>query len=258
MRRLILEEPVTRPARWSSRLALFAAAATGIAVLLVRGQRVEPNTGLVAVAAGLLLALAALGLAVLAFVRIWQEGRRGLGSAIRGAVLGLAILAYPGWLAGQALILPPLPDLSTDTDNPPAFSRSRAALDARGGRMPPEPDEGTRVLQRASYPDLGPLLLEETPEEAFEFARKAALARGFEIVETVRPGGRVGIGRIEAVARTLVLRLPADLTVRIRPRASGTRIDVRCAARAGRDFGELAGRIRAYLDEITGLAGGGR
>ena len=79
--------------------------------------------------------------------------------------------------------------------------------------------------------------------------------RKWQIVEAIRPGGRVGNGRIEAVARGRLLNLPADITVRVRPRADGARIDVRSASRVGgRDFGDNADRIRAYLDEVANLA----
>ena len=52
-----------------------------------------------------------------------------------------------------------------------------------------------------------------------------------------------------------ILNLPDDVTVRIRPRADGARIDVRSASRlGGRDFGSNADRIRAYLDDVANLA----
>jgi uncharacterized protein (DUF1499 family) len=71
----------------------------------------------------------------------------------------------------------------------------------------------------------------------------------------VPPGGRVGLGRLEAIDRTFLLRLPDDITVRIRGRADGSRIDVRSASRLGtHDLGQNARRIRAYLEEVSNLA----
>ena len=254
MRRLILEEPVTRAALWCSRVALFALVATVIAAALVRTERVEPAPGLAALAATLGLAVVALGLAFAAFVRIWMAGSRGLGLAVRGLLVALLTLAYPLFLAARALTLPALTDVSTDVDNPPAFSRSRAALEARG-RVPPDPTPETRARQRAAYARIAPLTLDLPPDEAFEVARRAAVNRGWQVIEAVKPGGRVGIGRIEAVARGPVLRLPDDVTVRLRPIADGARIDVRSASRIGpHDLGQNADRIRAYYDEVSRLA----
>jgi uncharacterized protein (DUF1499 family) len=255
MRRLIIEEPISRPARWSPTVASFALAVTVFAVLLIRTGRVDYAAGFAALGAGLALALVAIGLAMLGFIRIWQEGRRGLGSAVKGMLLAMLILAYPAWFAVKAMTLPPINDITTDTENPPAFSRSHAALEARGGRIPPEVPPAVREAQREAYVQIAPLTLDVGPEEAFELVRKAATKRGWQIIEEVKPGGRVGLGRLEAVDRTFLLRLPDDITVRLRPRADGTRIDIRSASRMGtHDLGANARRIRSFLEEVSNLA----
>jgi uncharacterized protein (DUF1499 family) len=255
MRRLILEEPVSRPAKWSPVVAWYALVVTIMAVLLVRSGRVDYPAGFAALGAGFALAGLAIALAVLGFVRIWQEGRRGLGSAVQGVFIAAAVLAYPGWFAVQAVLLPPLNDVTTDIDNPPSFSRSRAVLEARGGRVPPDVPPQARAAQREAYAQIAPLTLDLPPDEAFEIVRKAAQNRGWQVVEAVKPGGRIGLGRVEAVDRTFLLRLPDDVTVRIRPRADGTRIDVRSASRMGNhDLGANAARIRAFLEEVSALA----
>jgi uncharacterized protein (DUF1499 family) len=255
MRRLIIEEPYSRPAKWSPRVAWFALAVTLIAVALIRFNQVDYSSGFVALGIGLFLAMTAILLAVLGFVRIWQEGRRGLGDGVKGLLLGAIILAYPSWFALQAVLLPPINDITTDTENPPAFSLSRAALEARGGRVPPDMPPEVREAQRDAYAQIAPLTLDVGADEAFELVRKAAANRGWQIVEAVKPGGRVGTGRLEAVDRTFLLRLPDDVTVRIRPRVDGARIDVRSASRMGNhDFGANARRIRAFLEELSNLA----
>lgn len=255
MRRLIAEEPVSRPAVWSPRVAWFALAVTLIAVVTLRFQLVEAGPGLASLGAGLALALLAIALALLAFARIWSEGRRGLGRALKGVFLALLVLGWPGFYAARALTLPPLNDVSTDLEDPPAFARSRTALAARGGRAPAEVGPEARAGQAKAYPDLSPLILEIPADQAFELARRAAEARGWQVVDAVRPGGRMGVGHIEAVDRTFLLRLADDVTVRVRPRADGARIDVRSASRIGtHDLGRNAQRIRRYLEEVSTLA----
>jgi uncharacterized protein (DUF1499 family) len=236
-------------------VASLAAAVTVMAVLLIRFQRVDYPAGFAALGAGLLLAVGAVMLSGIAFLRIWQEGRRGLGSAVKGLAVALAVLAYPSWFAVKAVTLPKINDISTDTDNPPAFSRSRIVLEIRGGRVPPDVPAEVREAQREAYQQVAPLTLDLPPEDAFDLVRKAAQNRGWQIIEAVKPGGRVGLGRIDAVDRTFLLRLPDDITVRIRPRADGTRIDVRSASRLGsHDLGANAARIRAFLEELSNLA----
>ncbi|HEX8416420.1 MAG TPA: DUF1499 domain-containing protein [Methylobacterium sp.] len=228
---------------------------TLFALLLVRDPRAEAGPALAALAAGPLLALIAFLFALFAFVRVWREGARGLGAALAGFFVASLVLAYPAFAGLRGLRLPALTDVTTDIENPPAFSRSRAAFAARDGRYPPDPGPAARAEQRAAYPQVAPLTLDIDANEAFELARKAAVNRRWQIVEAIRPGGRVGNGRIEAVTRGLVLNLADDVSVRVHPRADGARIDVRSASRLGtRDFGANADRIRAYLDEVANLA----
>lgn len=249
-RRLVFEEPVSRAALWSRRLAWFSLAVLLLALLVFRTG--EPSLeGLAPVAAAYVVVLLALALALLAFARIWQSGHRGVGMAAGAFLLCALMLAPAGYLGFRLLTLPALADVSTDIDDPPAFSRSRVALDARIGRVPPDVAPDRRRQQRQAYPKAVPIILEVPAETAFEIARKAAVARGWQVLETSRPGGRSGVGRIEAIARARILRTAEDITIRIRPRADGSRIDIRSASRLGsHDLGINATRIAAFAEEV--------
>jgi hypothetical protein len=249
-RRLVFEEPVSRAAIWSRRLAWFSLAVLLLSLLLVRLG--EPSIeGLAPIAAAYVFVLAAFGLAILAFIRIWQMGHRGVGIATAALLLLLIPLVPAGYVGLRLLTRPALADVSTDIDDPPAFSRSQAALTARSGRVPPDVPAERRRLQRQAYPKAVPILLEEPAEAAFDLARRAAIALGWQVLESARPGGRSGAGRIEAVARGRILRFSEDITIRIRPRVDGSRIDIRSASRLGsHDLGINAQRIAAFADEI--------
>lgn len=252
MRRFILEEPIAWSATWSRRVALFAAAVMGIAVWLIRSERVDGDASLALLGAACVLALATLVLAVLGFAAVWQHGQRGTARAVLALLVALGLLAGPAMALGRALLLPPLADISTDLADPPAFSRSRAVTQARDGYMPPEIAAADKELQRLHYPQVVPIYVDAEPVEAFEIVRKAVLARGLDIVETVRPGGRTGIGRIEAVEHSLVLRRPDDVTIRLKGRGEGTRVDIRAASRRpGHDLGANAALIQRLAEEIA-------
>jgi hypothetical protein len=254
MRRLVVELPPSSAALWSRRVAAFALAVVAIAVALSRFAQVEPPAALSVLAAGLVLAIAALVLATFAFAIIWDDGRPGFGAAVTGVVLALLLLAGPLFFAVQAVRLPRLNDITTDTSDLPEFSRSRKALAARGFRTPEPPPQAARVRQQLAYPGIASVTVDDGPAEAFAMALKAASQRGWEIVEAIPPGGRVGSGRIDAVDRTLLMRFPDDVTVRVRPVADGTRIDVRSASRWGtHDFGTNARRVQGYLDALEAL-----
>lgn len=255
MRRLVVELPPSRAALWSGRLALFAASVLAIAVLLSRLDRIDLPAALTVLGAGMVLALAAVALAVSAFLVIWADGRPGFTGALGGLLLAAVLMAWPCLLAVQAMRLPQLADVSTDVVDPPAFSRSRKALEARAGTTPAEVPAATRQAQLAAYPAVAPILLEFSPQETFALALKAAQQRGWQILEASPPGGRTGLGRIEAIDRSLIMRFPSDVTVRVRPLATGARIDVRSASRHwAHDFGDNARRILGYSQAVLDLA----
>ena len=71
------------------------------------------------------------------------------------------------------------------------------------------------------------------------------------IVDRTPPGGRFGIGHIDAVHRTGLLRLPVDVTVRLRIHAEGTTVDVRSIPRYRLfDIGTGPGTIERFLNAI--------
>jgi hypothetical protein len=250
MRRLVLEQPLSRAAVWSVRLGLFALVVTLYGVAVVRsGQQEAP--GLAALGSGFVLALLALGTAVAGGAIIWNRGSKGAGRVAAAALLGAAILLAPAYGLQQYLRLPALTDISTDIDDPPAFSRSRLAMAARAGHVPRELTREQRRPQREAYQRLTPIVTDLSAEDAFEVAVRASRNLGWEIIEGAAPGGRSSIGRIDAIARTRILRLTADVTVRVRPRVDGSRIDVRSASRlGGHDLGDNAQRIRAFVAEV--------
>lgn len=253
MRRLILEEPVCATAIWSRRLALFAVALCVVAVGLVRGGAFELPASMSVFAFAILSACAAVLVAGAAAATIWRTGQRGMGIATIGLLLAALVLAWPAFLVVKAASLPMINDISTDINDPPYFSRSAKALAARNGHSPGEIGAEQRRAQARAYPDVQPITLDLEADEAFQLVLKAAAALGWQIVDQVAPGGRRGDGdgRIDAVQRTLVMRFPDDLAIRVRPLVGQTRIDVRSVSRYGRhDFGVNAKRIETFAREM--------
>ena len=251
MRRLIIEEPKSAAALWSWRLALFALAVAAIGIGIARAAPAEILSGLSVLAAAFLVACASLLFAATGAVIIWRTGRGGFAAVVGAVVVSGLFLAYPAWLAVQSVRLPLMNDISTDLTDPPAFSRSSAALAARGPRTPSDTPETARDDQRRAYPNVQPIILDLEADEAYRLVLQAATARGWRIIDQTRPGGRSGVGRIDAVDRSLILGFPEDVTIRVRPLAGQTRIDIRSASRYGRhDFGTNAARIARFAQEL--------
>jgi len=254
MRRLIIEEPYAETALWSRRLSFFAIAVAIIGVLAARGG-LDPTEVYAILGSSFAIACIAILCAGAAVAVIWQTGRKGAGVLLVGLLAAALLLAYPGYLAVQAIRLPVLNDISTDLDDPPAFSRSRAALTARDNQMPDSSSVDERHLQKQAYPNVQPILLDLDADETYKAVLKVAAARKWKIIDQTPPGGRSGLGHVDVVARGLVLGLPDDITIRIAPQAGQTRVDVRAVSRIGRhDFGENARRIQKFTDALEAEA----
>jgi uncharacterized protein (DUF1499 family) len=256
MRRLPPEPvPILAPAsRWFARSALGLCL---IAVIGVRFGGVPHVNGLQLMGGGIFAAVLALVAAGGALTAIWRTGAAGTALTARAVALALVVLALPAYFAVQAVRLPILNDITTDPEEAPSFGRSRAALDARRNHVPAEYDRQNALQQAESYPDLRTIVIEQNPDETMALVRRAATAVGWTIVDAVNPAGRTSAGRVEAIATSRIFRFPDDITIRIRPGAGDTRVDVRSVSRYGRhDFGVNAARIRAFTTELDNLAAG--
>ncbi len=254
MRRIIIEEPYSDSALWSRRLALFAAAVVGMGLLLARAG-LDPTAVLAVIGSAIIIACLAMLCAGAATVAIWRTGRKGVGLLITGSLLAALLLAYPAYLAVQAVRLPVLNDVSTDLDDPPAFSLSSKAMAARNWIVPASVPAAMRELQAKAYPDVQPIYLDLDGDEAFKVVLQAAAARHWKIIEATPPGGRLGLGHVDAIAHGMVFGFPDDIAIRVTPLAGETRVDVRSVSRIGRhDFGANARRIEAFADELNAEA----
>ncbi|MGH7231340.1 MAG: DUF1499 domain-containing protein [Nitrospiraceae bacterium] len=172
--------------------------------------------------------------------------RRRLLPALIGLALGLIVAGLPWQLKQTAQRVPPIHDITTDTENPPAFV---AVLPLRKEASNSADYGGPEIAaqQRAAYADVRPLILNVSPEEAFNKALEAARALGWDIVDT-----NPAQGRIEATDTTFWFGFKDDIVVRVEPADQGSRIDARSVSRVGKsDIGTNAKRIRAYIERMT-------
>jgi len=242
------EEPVSRLAAWSARLALFALAVAALSIIIVRSGLLEIEPALATFAAALVFAGLAVLLAFASFIVIWRQGLAGLGSAILGLVLSLLLLAYPGYLGYRASKLPAITDITTDTGNPPRFD---ALAKQRPRGTSDYPGAAVAQKQRAAYPDIAPLQVNAPPKLAYDMALTLVTKRKWHVVDARPPAAGRREAVIEAVARTPIMGFRDDVVIRVSTTNDGSRIDMRSASRYGlHDFGANAARIRSLLDDL--------
>ena len=189
------------------------------------------------------------GLGALALIVHLARGERG--GAVAGGVAALlgAVLLAP--LVASKLDpprrAPPIHDISTDTQDPPAFE---VLDDTRAGASNTLEHGGPELAaaQAAGYPDIAPLETALAPEAAFERALAVAREMGWEIVAS--DADRL---RLEATARTPVFHFADDIVVVVAPANGGSRVDMRGVSRVGRsDQGVNAARIREFQARFAG------
>ncbi|MDE3177994.1 MAG: DUF1499 domain-containing protein [Pseudomonadota bacterium] len=253
MRRLILEEPVSRAAILSRRVAVFACLTALAAIVAARASGGRDSLSALAVlAAALLLAGVALLFAGAAAVEIWRTGRRGAAPALMGAALALALIAFPAFLTVQAARLPRINQVTTDFKSPPQYMISLKAREARGSWTPPAPGPEIEAAQRAAYPGLQPMLVDLEPEQAYRMALRIVKDLGWRVVDANPPNLRgEAEGHIDATDRSLFLGFIDDIAIRVRAQGPKTQIDIRSASRVGRhDFGANARRAQRFIDAV--------
>ncbi|MDZ7851307.1 MAG: DUF1499 domain-containing protein [Halomonas sp.] len=193
---------------------------------------------------GAYIALGAAGLGLVGLL-IAALTRRALPALLGGLVIlaGLVLIAVPWMQLQQAHTVPPIHDITTDMQDPPAFE---ALVDAR--KAAPNavdyPGEASARQQREAYPTIQPLVLDAPLPEVLAAVEAEASDAGWEIAA-------VGDTRVEATATTTWFGFKDDVVIRLTEAPDGVRVDMRSASRLGRsDVGTNAARIRAFLEAL--------
>lgn len=237
----------SRAAGWSRRSGAFSLVLLATAWVSHHFQLLETLAFLWVLALVALLAALALLLAGLAFSRLWNFGDRGGRDLSVGAQLAIIVLIPFAVAAYWATIYPPLKDISTDPEDPPALASTQGTASRVTAFTP-----GEQRLQAQAYPLVTgrryDLPFEETVEavEAV-FNRQGWLSQG--PAASLAEGNASAV--LEARARSFGLELPVDVAIRVTGEGETTYVDMRSASRFGRhDLGDNAARIVKFLSEL--------
>lgn len=196
-----------------------------------------------------LAVLAATAGAIAALVSLYfnvRDGSPALYVSASALVVGLVVVVPALLQARRVRQLPYIHDITTDTENPPAFV---ALLKERAAAPNTAEYGGAEVarLQRAAYPDIEPLRLNVPPARAFAMCLETARRLGWRVA-AADPAS----GRIEASERTRWYGFVDDVVIRVTESAEGARVDVRSVSRVGQsDVGVNAQRIRRFIAAVT-------
>jgi uncharacterized protein (DUF1499 family) len=239
-------------ARWTSRIALFSVGVLLTAMLLHRLLALPTPVAFNLAAVAFAGAALSLVLAVLATIEIWRSGRPGTSRIVFGTVVALALLLWPTVFLPSYERLPAINDVTTDPASPPTFVEA-PKLRGPEANSTKYPRAEFAQAQLAAYPDIKPIRIDRSADDAFEIASDAVRRLKYDVVRQEGPDLNEGRpGMIEIVDRTLILGFYDDAVIRVSGDGKQSRIDVRSASRYGRhDLGRNAERVREILKEIV-------
>jgi uncharacterized protein (DUF1499 family) len=146
---------------------------------------------------------------------------------------------------------PSINDVSTDLRDPPVFVAAAGNAFWAGKSMSYPGPFADSV--RRGYPDLGPLVLGQSPARTFTLVRATAAAERDWVITAADSEA----GRLEATATTRWFGFKDDVVIRLRGRGPDTTVvDMRSKSRVGKgDVGVNAARIRRYFTTLQRAAG---
>ena len=276
MKRVLSNEMKSCAALWGVRIAFLALTIFIVSIFVMRAQLIDVLTFGVLAGFCSLLVVISLILSLIGSYSIWQEGLKGCWHIAGAFIICAGLLCIPAFIGVRILTYPILSDISTD------LSGSHALV------------AENRLLQKNAYPDIVPLFLDITSDEALDIVLSALQNRGLTLVDkqivttvpapittppmiatqkgrAVRPSSAIqptdktkdkpresvvpSEYRVQALGRSFIVGLPIDIAIRLHPKGDGTRIDFRFSSRnQHHDLGEKAYLMRKLSDEIKAIA----
>jgi len=209
------------------------------------------------------LGVAALLVAIIFRIAFGRANAPGAG----GIIAGVAAIAVGG--APMALVvlgadarsdIPPIHDISTDTENPPQFSASMVERREVSGatnsvdyasKVDPRSQRPLPAVQAEAYPEVQPIEVAVEPVLAYRAAVGAAREMGWRVTTASEDALM-----FEGTAETFWFGFKDDVVVRVTETEGGARIDARSVSRVGvSDLGANAARLQAFSERLQSSLG---
>ena len=198
-----------------------------------------------------LLIISAIIAAIALIMSLTVKPRKVVFVSMIALAVPLSTMAYGKSIRAKARSVPPIHDITTDTQDPPVFSST--IIDLRGEKSNPlnyigktigETEKIVSVEQEKAYPDIRTIETSEPVDASFEKALSVVSSIGWKLQSNSQSKGI-----IEATDTTTWFGFKDDVVIRIRPsEAGGSIIDIRSVSRVGMsDVGANAARIRKFI-----------
>ena len=182
-------------------------------------------------------------------------------AAVLAITVGAGGLAYAASVREYASSIPPIHDISTDTQNPPQFSA--ALIDRRGpdanpvnyaDKIDPRSERPLPEVQAEAYPEIQPMIFAVEPVLVYEAALNTARDMGWKVGTESEAAGM-----FEATDTSFWFGFKDDVVVRVTAlEDGGSRVDARSVSRVGvSDLGANAARLEAFDARLRSSLGEG-
>ena len=166
--------------------------------------------------------------------------------AILSALILLGCAAGPLGIRHNASQVPPIHDITTDTDTSPQFIAVVPLRAQTGATNPPEYDREQTAQQLEAYPELDTVTVDADYSTVFDVSLEVLQEMGLVIVEADEPGGR-----IEATHTSRWWGFKDDVVIRFNREENPLTIDMRSKSRiGGSDLGANANRIETFFSKL--------
>jgi hypothetical protein len=170
-------------------------------------------------------------------------------------LIDAAVLAYPAYLGLQYRKLPSIHDITTDPIDPPRFEALARLRTGDGTNTAVYAGLYSAEQQRLAYPDIETVELDVPVQRAYDIALHLVNRRKWLVIDERPPAPPSRIGRIEAVARSLIMGFREDVSIRVTADGEDSRVDLRSSSRYFEsDLGSNAARIRKLIEDINSAA----
>jgi len=179
-----------------------------------------------------------------AFVSRPGRSRKGFLLSLLGLVIVVPTLLFLLYWKDAKENLPPIQDITTNSENPPEFWSAPNSRVYGGAAV--------FAYQEEAYPDIQPLILPRSTDEIYDLVVEVIRQKGWEMWETNRKEKH-----IEATETTFWFGFSDDVVIHITATDSGgSRVDMRSASRfgGGGDGGTNAKRIRLFFQALKSKA----
>ncbi len=243
----MFQAPISKLAKFSLRWAFLCAAVAAAAGPAYQLEFLDLRGAMLALTGGVAGGALAVLLGALAVrATLGLGGKRGRGRAVAAMAVGVLVVAIPSPYFLASVTSPAIHDLSTDTEDPPAFV---ALADDRAAAPHgvDYPGERASMLQAAAYPEVAPAIYPGVNrDEVFRAVKASAEELGWQVV-----AADSAAGQLEATDRSFWFGFIDDVVIRVRETDDGVRVDIRSASRLGEsDLGANAERIGRFFAEM--------